>query len=183
MKKIVTIVLIASMAVAFTSCLTVEKKYYTFELTGKNAGKLTIKYVNIMSSGNSDTTDESQKDFDELTADYILGDKMQNDFPTATNINKRLFEENGQLCGELTLNFPDLKAAKLFQYDAKSPFMFYMSSFNTEYYIESNGSYGGDIMPVVFWAAKEKNLTLSTSVTKPGAGNIALLDKYKAWKK
>jgi len=184
MKKIIYVAFaFVIVALFLSSCLTIEKKSYTFELTGSNAGKLTIKYYNIMSSGNNDTTDETKADFDELTSGYVLGDKMQNEYPTATNINKRLFEENGQLCGEVTLDFPDLKGAKLFQYDKKSPVMMYLSSMNTEYYLSSNGLYGGDVMPVVFWSAKTKKLELTTSGTKPGDGTKSLLDQYKAWKK
>jgi hypothetical protein len=96
---------ILALASLITSCLTVEKKEYKFELTGKNSGTLTIKYINIFASG-IDSASQIADDFDDLKTNYIAGDKIEQDYPTATNIKKRLFEENGQLCAEVTMDFP-----------------------------------------------------------------------------
>lgn len=164
------------------SCLTVERKQYTFEFTGKNSGKLTIKYINIMSDEDSAGYTRVQ-DFDELLSSYINGSKIEESYPEAQNISKRLYEENGVLCGEVIMNFPNLQAARLYQFDKKSPFMFYASSVDGESYIESNGSYGGDVMPVVLWPSKLKKLIVSTSVSKPSESSASLLDEYRKWKK
>ena len=59
------ILALAFLALLISGCLTVEKKEYTFEFTGKNSGTLTIKYINIMSSMD-DEEDVSEDDFDEL---------------------------------------------------------------------------------------------------------------------
>lgn len=165
-----------------TSCLTVEKKQYTFEMTGKNSGKLTIKYINILSDVDSAGYTEVQ-DFDELLSDYINGSKIEESYPEAANIQKRLFEENGMLCGEVTMDFPSLSAARIFQFDKKSPFIFYASSVDGESYIESNGTYGGDNCPVVVWPAKLKKLIVTTSVTRPGDSHVSLLGEYAKWKR
>ena len=55
------------------------------------------------------------------------------------------------------------------------------NAIDSEYYNESNGEYGGEIMPVVFWANGLTTLTLKTDVTSPDETTISLLDKYKEW--
>ena len=183
MKRNLTILFILLITSSiFTGCLTIEKKEYSFEMTGKNSGKLTIKYVNIMSS-EGDSLQAVNADFDELTSSYMMGDKLQNDYPNTTNIQKRLFEENGVLCGEVTMSFPNLAAVKLYQYDTKSPFMLSLGFLDSETFAESNGKHGGDVMPIVFWDKKLKKLTLATNVTKPSEKTLSLLEKYNRWKK
>ncbi|MCB2220793.1 MAG: hypothetical protein KQI35_10390 [Bacteroidetes bacterium] len=165
-----------------SSCLTVEKKIYTFELKDNNTGTLTIKYINILSM-TEDTADVSREDFDELISSYIDGNEIELEFQNAQVRGKRLFEENGQLCGEVIIDFNDLASVGLFQYDSKSPFMFNVGSFlDSETYLKSNGDYGGDIMPVVFWSRSMKELSLTTYVTDPDETTFSLLDEYKNWR-
>jgi hypothetical protein len=163
-------------------CLTCEKKQYTFEFTGKDTGRLTIKYINLMSTMD-DTVDVSEEDFTSLITDYYEGTELENAFPEATLISKRLFEENGVLCGEIVLEFANMAAGHLYQHNNKGPIMYCLSCYaiDSEYYNESNGEYGGDIMPVVFWDQGLKTLTLTTDVTYPDETTIGLLDKYKEW--
>ena len=175
------------MALAFldlllSGCLTVEKKEYTFEFTGSNSGTLTIKYINIMSSKDDDL-DVSKEDFDELIKDYIEGEEIEKTYPNATNIKKRLFEENGKLCGEVKMNFTNLADVKLYKHSKKSPYMLCMkSTLDSETYVESNGSYGGEVMPVVFWSKKLKKLTVVTKIEDDTDDTISLLNQYKNWK-
>lgn len=165
-----------------SGCLTCEKKEYTFEFTGKDSGRLTIKYINLMSTMD-DTVDISEDDFSSLISDYYEGTELENSFPDATLISKRLFEENGVLCGEFVLEFANMTAGHLYQHNNKGPIMYCLSCYaiDSEYYNESNGEYGGDIMPVVFWDQGLKTLTLSTDVTYPDETTISLLDKYQEW--
>jgi hypothetical protein len=170
------------LALIMTSCLTVEKKEYSFEMTGDNSGKMTIRYINILSVMD-DGNDVSAADFQELLDKYINGDQIVQDFPGATNIKKRLYEENEQLCAEVTLDFPDLSAARLYQFDKKSPVMMCISAaYDSETYISSNGSYGNDFMPVVFWPSGSKKLEVTTSVTTTDETTMSLLGAYKIWK-
>lgn len=174
---------VLSLALLITSCLTVEKKEYKFELTGKNSGKLTIKYINIFSSG-ADSVAQISDDFNDLQTNYIAGDKIEQDYPTATNFKKRLFDENGQLCAEVTMDFPDLAAARLYQPDKDSPIMFCVSTaFDTENYLESSGEYGGDFMPVVFFEKGSKELNLTTKITAPDSASVSLINEWKKSKK
>jgi hypothetical protein len=182
-KRKILLLAIAALTLIFTSCLTVEKKIYTFEFTGKESGKLTIKYYNIMSIVDSAGVTEVE-DFDDLVNNYLNGDKISSSYPDAQNISKRLFEENGVLCGEVTMDFPTLAAARLFKMDSKSPFTFYCSSTDGETYLESNGTYGGDICPVAMFSPKMKKLMVTTSISKADdESNVSLLKEYVKWKK
>jgi hypothetical protein len=165
-----------------SGCLTCEKKEYTFQFTGKESGLLTIKYINLMSTMD-DTIDISEEDFSSLMTDYYEGTEVENEFPEAIVKSKRLFEENGVLCGEIVMEFTGLAMGHLYQHNGKGPLMYCLSCFSidSEYYSESNGEYGGDIMPVVFWDPGLKNLTLSTDVTTPDETTVSLLDRYLAW--
>jgi len=182
-RHVFTLLAFAVLAILVSSCLTVGKKEYTFTLTGKNSGTLTMKFINIMSI-KDDSTDVSNEDFEELLTSYLNGDQIEKDYPTATNIQKKLFEENGQLCAIVSMDFPDLATARLYQRDKKSPYMLCIkSALDSESYLDSNGEYGGEIMPVVFWEPKLTKLTLSTEVTQSEENTVSLLGKYRKWKK
>lgn len=170
---------ILALAVLITSCLTVEKKEYTFQFTGINSGKLTIKYINIFASS-IDSSSQLADDYKDLKSTYIDGEKIELDYPGASNIRKRLFEENGQLCAEVTMDFADLASVRLYQYDKKSPFMFCVNTaFDTETYQESSGQYGSESMPVVFFDAESKVLRLTTKVSAPDSLSVSLLSEWK----
>jgi hypothetical protein len=183
MKLKILLLALAAFTFILSSCLTVEKKTYTYEFTGKGSGKLTVKYYNIMSIVDSAGVTEVE-DFDDLVNNYLNGDRVTSSYPDAQNLQKRIFEEDGVLCGELTMDYPTIAAARLFQFDGKSPYTFYVSSVDGESYIESNGTYGGDICPVVMWPSKLKKLVITTSVSKPtDESYVSLLKEYIKWKR
>ncbi len=179
-RILVFIVLIATLLLALPSCLTVEKKEYHFEFTGIETGVLTIKYVNIMSV--MDDEMDVDKDFEELIQTYMEGDLLEKEYRFSKLISKRLFEEEGVLCGELKFEFSEITAARLFQYQKGDPIMLSLkgTSFSEEYE-SSNGNYGGEVMPVVFWPAENRNLEVTTKITKPDQSSISLLKKFKEW--
>ncbi len=182
LTKILKLSVLGLVALFLSSCLTVEKKEYTFEFTGANSGKLTIRYINIMSVMDNEN-DVSAGDFEELLSNYINGDQIAQDYPGATNVKTRLYEQNGLLCGEVTMDFPSLSAARLYQYDKNSPLMLSIgAALDSESYSESNGSYGGDFMPVVFWPGNSKKLTLTTSVSSPDDSSLSLVNEFRKWK-
>lgn len=182
MKKTTGLILLFFVSLFLSSCLTVEKKEYTFQLKDNDSGSLTIKFVNIMSM-KDDALDVSQSDFEELISNYIEGNEIEMDYDKAIVRGKRLFEENGILCGEVVIDFEDLASVGLFQYDSKSPLMFNVGSFlDSETYLTSNGEYGGEVMPVVFWAKSLKTLTLTTYITDPDETTVGLMTEYHNWK-
>ena len=183
MKKAVYLILITFLSsIILSSCLTVEKKEYTFEFTGHNSGILTIKYYNIMSSA-EDGEDMSEADFAELIKTYFVGDQLEQDYPLANEIEKKLYEEDGVLCAEVKITFNDLAGAGLYQHTDNGTYMFGIkSAFDGEEYVASNGEYGGEIMPVVFWQNNEMVLRLVTSVMQQDESTVSLLPQYKKWK-
>ncbi len=183
MKKItIKLMFLAFFAFLLSGCLTVEKKEYKWEFTGTNSGKLTITYINIMSDMD-DTLDVSGEDFDELLNSYLYGTYIDEQFPMASNIEKRLFVRDNQLCGEVIMEFSDLQAVHLYQHEKKGPYMFCVNTApDTESYEGSNGEYGGDHMPVVFWDGKEKELYLITLIQEPDESTLSLVDQYYQWK-
>jgi hypothetical protein len=178
-RSSLSLVLIVVLSVFITGCLTVEKKEYTFQLKDNNSGTLTIKFINLMSM-KDDTIDVSASDFIELTNSYINGSQLETDYENAVVRSKRLFEENGVLCGEAIIDFTELSSVGLFQYEPKGPYMLNIGSFlDGETFLGSNGDYGGDIMPVVFWPKSNEIFSVSTTVTNPDETTVGLLSQYK----
>jgi hypothetical protein len=181
-KNAIVVLALAFFAFLLSSCLTVEKKEYKWELTGTNSGKLTITYINIMSDMD-DETDVSQEDFDELLNDYLYGSYIENRYPMASNIEKRLFVKNNQLWGEVTMEFTDLQAVHLYQHDKKGPYMFCVNTAaDSESYEFSDGEYGGEYMPVAFWDAKSRVLNLTTHIQDEDESMVSLVGPYYKWK-
>ncbi|MCS6821939.1 MAG: hypothetical protein NZ551_08710 [Microscillaceae bacterium] len=163
-----------------TSCLTAEQKEYIFELNGKGGGNLTIRYIGILSSQQKDDTESpAEKDYQELVENYLNGSRIQEDFPNAKIVSKRLYEENGKLNGEVIISFDKLEQVKVYQYDKNSPYMFNLALFSDEKVQESNGKQGPDFMPTIFWDKKLKKLTLKTKIAEQSESNVSLLKFYK----
>jgi len=182
MKFTHLIVMAIVSAILFTGCLTTEYKEYKFEFTGKGSGKLTIKYVNVMSKrDNEEITkkEEIDTDYAELLDKYVNGSEIENAYPNAKLVSKRLFEENYKLCGEVVFEFTDISQVNLYQYDKKSPLMYYLSSLSSEEFYQSNGKIGPDNMPVIFWDKGLKSLTLTTKVTEQNEETTSMLDMWK----
>lgn len=180
-KQINFLATLLFVAVMLSGCLTVEKKEYTFEFTGENSGILTIRYINILSIMD-DEMDVSESDFDELINTYLYGSSIEEEYPLANIVSKRLYEENEMLCAEVVIEFPDLAAAKLHQFNKDSYYMYALCQcLNSESYLSSNGSFGSAEVPVVIWPAGSRKLELVTSVTEPDETTISLLPYYQAW--
>lgn len=179
-KKLIRFILLIIVPVSLASCLTCERKEYVFQLTGENTGRLTIKYVNIFSSL-IDSTGEIFADYDEMTDMWLKGEKLERDFPNAKKIKKRLFEENGTLCGEITMEFDDLSAVNIYRYQNQGPYIFSMSAVNddNETFAQSNGDYGGDKMPIIFWPEDTRTLRFSTKIAIPDSTCVSMLQLWE----
>ena len=172
-------ILILTSILAFTisSCLTCEKKEYIFQLTGKNSGRLTIRYINIFSNS-LDSVGELKVDYDELMDMWLNGEKIERDFPKANKFRKRLYEKDGQLCGEVVMEFDDLSFVRLYRHLNQNHYMFSLSAVNDdgEVFQQCNGEYGGEFMPVIFWPGDAQTLRLTTTIAKPDSSCVSLLD-------
>lgn len=164
-----------------TGCLGVEKKEYTIKLKDGQSGTATIKYINIFSNDDNEK-DVSFKDFGELVSDYLQGDKIEKDFPGIHDVKKRLYIENNSVCGEISFSFDSLSHVKLFRYE-DGPYMFYVNSGSSpsEKFDMSNGKFGGNEMPVIFWKSNIKELQFKTLVTEDTTGKRNLIKWYKMW--
>jgi len=183
-KKLIHFLLLIVVALCIAGCLTCEKKEYVFQLTGENSGKLTIKYFNIYSSL-IDSVGEISSDYDELVYMWYKGEKIELDFPLAKKFKKKLYEENGTLCGEVTMEFDDLTNVRLYRFKDKGPYMFSLSGVNDdgENFEKTNGEYGGEKMPVIFWPDDEKTLRFSTKIAPPDSTCVSMLQSWKVKKK
>jgi hypothetical protein len=182
MKRIFfPLMLVISFVIFISGCLSVETKTYTFEFTSENAGTITLEYYNIISMMD-EGEDVSDEDFEDLIENYIAGDEINGEFPNARLIEKTFYEKDNKLCAKAVFEFRTLEQARLYRYEGKGPYMFSLNtSLDTEVYSTSNGSYGGDIMPVVFWSKKEKELHLTNNVASMDQDHVSLLDKYRKW--
>lgn len=181
-RTMLTFCLGVLVVISLAGCLTVERKSYKITMTGKQSGTCTITYHNIVSA-KDDGKDVSFKDFAELVTDYLEGTKLEDEMEGCRNVKKRIYEEKGQLMGEITFDFDTLSTVKMFRYDDTSPLMMYMGGMSSEKYADGNGEFGGESMPVVFWPAKSKDINLTTTVTEIDTSHVSLVDHYAMWKK
>ncbi len=179
-KKLIRFLILILVPLSIAGCLTCERKEYVFQLTGEKSGRLTIKYVNIFSSL-IDSTGELSADYDEMMNLWMNGEKLERDFPLATRFKKRIFEENGTLCGEVSMEFDDLSKVHLYRYMNRGPFMFSMSGVNDdgENFFQSNGEFGGEKMPLVFWPEDARTLRFSTKIATPDTSCVSMLQQWE----
>lgn len=173
---------VGAISLNIAGCLTVETKEFSYSLKSGNSGSGKIKYINIMRTDDSSTTTEA--DYEELINSYLKGNKPEDEMPGIKNVKKRLFEEDNQLCGEMTFDFDDITALKFFNYNSKV--WAYSLSGNSmglfggnESYFSSNGTFGGENMPVIFWDAKDKEFEFKTTVSQNDKKNIGLIGMWR----
>jgi hypothetical protein len=105
--------------------------------------------------------DQMKSDYDDMVSRFIEGTEAENDFSNAKLISKRLFEENGVLCGEVIFEFSDIAQAKLYKFNKTGPLMY----FSSDSVFSSNGTKGPEFMPVVFWDKNEKTIEVTTNIS------------------
>jgi hypothetical protein len=179
--RVLSILIIAAPILLASGCLTVEFKEYRIRLKSDHAGEATIRFVNIMSEAD-DTVDISEDDFNQLIEFYVEGEQPEKDNPGYRNVKKRLFEENGVLCGEIAFSFDSLSTVRLFQYDDESPYMYAIAGpLSSEHYVESNGVTVQPWMPVVFWSRESSEFYIKTKVVSEVSFQRNLVKHFRAW--
>ncbi|MER3524697.1 MAG: hypothetical protein C4326_11730 [Ignavibacteria bacterium] len=167
--------------VALNGCLTVEYKEYRFTLKNGQPGEATIRFINILSESD-DTTDITRDDFQTLLETYLSGNKLERDNPGFRNMKKRLYEDKGMLCGEISFTFDSLSAVRLFKFDACSPYMYYASNpLSSETLVETNGIVGEQWMPIVFWKSDTREFYVKTKLSSEARFRKSLLKQYREW--
>lgn len=183
MKKIFLLAVIFTLALNLTGCLTVETKEYSYKLKKGKSGEGKIKYINIMRTVDSAGT-TAEADYDELVNSYLKGSMPENEMQGVSNVKKRLYEEDNQLCGEITFDFEDITKLRFYNYkDVVWAYNLSAGSFGifggSEQYFSSNGTYGEENMPVIFWDNDEKEFKFKTVMQKSEAKTESMLDIWK----
>ena len=172
---------LASLLAFLPGCLIVETKEYHITLKDDGAGEARIVFNDIQSE-TDDTVDVSSSDFDQLIDLYLHGSQLERDNPGYKNVQKRLYEKDGKLDGEVSFTFDSLAVLRLFQYDGDGPLMYFVGSpLSSEVMVETNGTYGRDWMPIVFWPKGTKELYIKTRIVSQGSYHRPLLALFKAW--
>jgi hypothetical protein len=175
-KKTLAFAAIALVALLVSSCLKCEKKTYTWNFTGATSGTLIVKWTNIMSEVSySDMDSTMHADYNDLVNRFIDGTEAEDEFPDAKFVSKRLFEENGVLCGEAVFEFTDISQAKIYKYDKSTPMMFYTA----DTVLFSNGTKGPKYMPIVAWENNQKSPWVTTSISATEGESLLAIWKSK----
>ena len=166
---------------SMSGCLTVAEKEYHFKLLTEHSGTATIKFIDI-GSESEDTTDTSQEDFDHLITFYLCGTQFEEQNPGFRDIKKHVYEDGGRLIGEIQFTFDSLGTVKLFRFDEKSPYMYYVGGdFFSEELAETNGTYESSTMPVIFWPGGTTEFWLRTRVSSETPGRRMLVEHFQRW--
>ncbi|MBN3035996.1 MAG: hypothetical protein JW861_10465 [Bacteroidales bacterium] len=184
MRRIYQFCLLLSAIFFLSSCLTTEYKEYRFKLNENGSGSGTVKFINIVSQEDEEK-DVSFEDFGELISDYIEGSTFEDENPNFTVSDKRLFEENGVLCGEVTFTFDDINSIGFFlSSDCEcAPILYYLGSLS-ETFNETNGTYLGEEedFPLISWNSEAREFYFKTTVQDDLSDCHSLLPLYNTWK-
>ena len=185
MKKSIILIVSLFLVIALSSCLTVERKSYNMQLNKDGSGALTIDYYNIMAEiSDGETKDDAKKYYNELMNDYYNGDVIKKLYPKAVVTKKEFYEKDGKLCAQVVLSFKNIAEVGFYKKEKKGDIMFALcASVFSETYVTSNGTYGGETMPVIFWGNKSKQINFITSIMPPSEKTMSLLPLYNENKK
>lgn len=180
-KNTAAVTFVVIMSLATSGCLTAERKEITFWVKPDGSGSGRILFRDIVSVP-EDTNDASVTDYTELVDNYLKGRKFEEYYPQYTNFKKRLFEQNGKLNGEVTFDFGHYEDVGLYRYLDRGPWMYHVgmqSEFGVERYDTSNGSMGGQMMPVVFWPENTTEFRISSRFERSDLSIRPLLPLFK----
>jgi len=176
-----------SFALILSGCLNAEFKEYTIKLNPDGSGSGTIKFINLVSTGDpKDSVDQTQSDFESLLNDYVNGSKFESDNPRYSCTGKRFYEENGQLVGEVTFSFSSPDSVGIYRDSSCpcSPVIFYLGTdpLGSETYQSSNGKYLGKngMIPIVLFDQKLPELKIRTRLSEDMTGAQSLLPLWKS---
>lgn len=182
MKTFIPALLFIS-ALFLHGCLTSEFKEYRFVFNSDGSGEGSIKFMNIVSE-KEDEADVSMRDFGELINNYLNGNKFENENFQYEVIEKKLFEENGQLCGIIKFKFASYEDAGFYKDESCecSPVMYYLRGVS-ESFSESNGKYLGEqkSFPVISWSDKTDEYYFRTYISVNMENAASLLPRYQIW--
>lgn len=142
-------------------CLTAGRKTITLRVNPDGTGTGTMVFHNI-GSMQEEERDNSLADYSRLVETWLHGDMFEQANPNLYNVKKRLFGEGNQLNGEINFNFYHYSDIGLYRYKETGPWMYYtlMNASEVERFDTTNGEFGGETMPVIFWPEKTKEFRI-----------------------
>lgn len=176
-----------------SGCIVPETKEYRFKLNPDGSGSGTVTFVNLVSQ-DDDERDVSFKDFSELVTDFLQGTDFEDQNPAYHVTNKRLFEKDGKLMGEVAFTFSSLDSVGFFRQPNCDccPTLLYAEAFQ-ENYVGSDGKFLGDTTsspfgngsatPFIVWPAGAREFYVKTSVLENLDNTHSLLAYWQDWKK
>ncbi len=171
----------------FNGCLTASHKEMRLSLNADGkSGTGTILFTHIHSEVNEDTTNVTTKDFNALISEYYQGKKFETATKGIKNIKKRLYLDGKDLMGEVTFEFDNVADLGFFRFNGRGPFLYYVLSdgyFTSGDYVLSNGSYGGEKMPIVFWDENARDFYVKVALSSPQSPERSIVPLYQAWVK
>ncbi len=169
-----------------TGCLTAEFKDIRLKLNTDGKSGTGVMLFSGISSSPGDTLDVSAEDFRSLIDEYYLGKKIENENKGMKNVKKRLFMQNGTLIGEVSFEFNDLAELGITRHNDSGPYMYYTVAdgfFTSGQYEESNGTYGGEKLPLVFWEPTTRDFHIKMALSTPQEVRKPLASLFEDWQK
>ena len=162
-----------------SGCLNMEYKIYRCKLNPDGSGSGSITFVGFFSTPD-DGKDASASDFEQLTSDYLNGSKFEDETPRIHVTGKRLYEENGKLCGEITYDFTHADSAG-FILSKGCPVLFIPG--DNETIVESNGTISTAAASYISWPGGTTDLWYKVDIASDDTTDaVPLLNLYRAWK-
>lgn len=187
MRNLLTIAIVGmvlvGLMIGLSGCLTPEYKEYYYTINGDGTGEGRMKFINIVSE-EEDEENMSAKDFGELITNYYEGEQFSEDNPYLTVTDKKLYEENEQLMGEVWFTFDSVDSVGFYRHEDCEccPWMFYFGSLS-ETYVESNGTYLGTDrdFPMIIWDEGQTEFYFKTLLKEDMSNGHSLLPFYRTW--
>jgi len=199
----------------FSSCITYEKKDVSFRLNRDGSISVCVKYYNIVSENRADPELYNPKLREEgngslkyaaaleiCRGDSILAhdlcmlqnrylgiaaDCIESEYQGAVIESKRLFEENGSLCGEITMKIaPEIYLANAdglnIWYDAEHR-LFVKDIRDTEYIERTNGVLKKRFPFMIIWQNVRKPMNYTCYKRIPAENDTTCSSLLPYWKK
>ncbi len=166
--------------VTFSGCLIGDRKVVTLDVSPDGSGTGKIIYTDIASL-QEDDHDRTLEDYTALVDEWVNGQKVRETYPGILDEKIRLFELGGALHGELTFRFESAKDVGLYKHPETGYWMYYAlrHTSNVEGFDSTNGSYAGEVLPVVFWKPKTAHFRIVNTFDPGSRPRVSLIDLYR----
>lgn len=181
-RSLVAVLLLST--VLFSGCLTAEYKEIRLTLNSDGTSGRGVLVFTGISSTPGDTLDVSREDFATLINEYYLGNKIEIENKGMKNVQKKLYMDRGELVGEVTFEFEKLSDLGIYQHNGKGPYMYYTIAdgfFTSGQYESSNGQYGGEKLPLVFWQENTREFKIRMALSTPQEERRPLAALFQDW--